>query len=131
MFSSTMVLFRTDQGAVSSSEGSMFKMLGPNALGLVVVLENLDPTNYVSYRFMYATVNSGLSFTQFIDGSGTFGSAGTLTPTGGPTPTALVTLLSTANYIELLASASGGVTLRWSILQVVPTPSTGYTSGTQ
>jgi hypothetical protein len=120
-----MILHRSFSGNVTSSEATVFTLIGPNTLGASVALENKDSLNYVSYRFQGATINTDSSYADLVNGSGNVGVSGIL----APGDQVLVTLANTNAYTRMLASSSGGARVEMGITQFSPNASTNFTSG--
>jgi len=122
-----MIQFRSGDKAVTTNESQIFVILGPNTDGTTTFLQNNDATNYISYRFQDSAVNADGSYADIAATGGNFGTSGVLTPGS----VAMVNVRSTAPFVRLLASASGGALLTFSITQSVPNTSPYFTTGIQ
>ena len=110
---------------VTSSNATLFTLLGPNVDGVVVFLENTDPLNYISYQFQGSPTNNDGDYTNLAEGSGNQGVAGVLAPGGR----AMVNIRVTNPYIRVQASSSGGALLHYTIAQFFPTSANFFTNG--
>jgi hypothetical protein len=126
-----MILHRTSQKDITGSESTVFIVLGPNADGITVYLENKDASNFIVYQFQESNVNSDSEFEDLEDADGNFGTSGTLSPSGGDNPRAMVSIRTTSPFIRLRATAAGGATLSFDLSQFVASASTYFTNGVQ
>lgn len=122
-----MILTRFTQKEVSSSENTVLTLLGPNSDGVTLFLENQSGINFIDYRFQSSENNLSDSYTNLEDGFGNFGVSGILPPNAK----AMVSIRSTAPYIRLTASSSGGSQLGISVTQFVSSQSSYFTNGVQ
>jgi hypothetical protein len=133
-----MLLDRTSTAIVTSTEAPVFTISGPNAEGQAIFLENLDTVNYISYRVQTANSNVPSAFTDLPSDSvaggvaGNYGCSGTLTPINPSVITnrVMVNVRTSASYLRLVASSSGGAQLNYGIVTIGPSTSTTFTNGT-
>src|SRR5262252_8067316 len=129
-----MLLDRTSTAVVTSTEAPVFTISGPNAEGQTIFLENLDTVNYISYRVQTANSNVPSVYVDLpsdsVEGgvAGNFGCSGVLTPVNPSVITnrVMVNVRTSASYLRLLASSSGGAQLNYGIVTIGPSTSTNY-----
>ena len=133
-----MLLTRTSTTSVSSTEAPVFTISGPNAEGQTIFFENLDTVNYISYRVQTANSNVPEAFTDLPSDSvesgvaGNYGCSGVLTPSNPSiiTNRVMINVRTSASFLRVLASSSGGAQLNYGIVTIGPSTSTTFTNGT-
>jgi hypothetical protein len=133
-----MILHRTSSAAVSSTESPLFIITGPNSEGMTFFVENLDTTNYITYRVQTASSPEDNAYADLPADqpngvvAGNFGTSGILTPlhSGSTANRVMISVRTPASYTRLLAAASGGAQVNYGItLQSSSTPN-NFTLGT-
>jgi hypothetical protein len=133
-----MLLDRFSTATITSTENPVFTVSAPNAEGLAIFLENLDTVNYISYRVQTANSNVPSAFTDLPSDSvaggvaGNFGCSGVLTPINPSVITnrVMINVRTSASFLRLLASSSGGAQVNFGIVTIGPSTSTNFTNGT-
>lgn len=133
-----MLLDRYSTATITSTEAPVFTISGPNAEGLAIFLENLDTVNYISYRVQTANSNVPSAFVDLPSDSvaggvaGNFGCSGVLTPVNPSVITnrVMINVRTSASFLRLLASSSGGALVNFGIVTICPSTSTNFTNGT-
>jgi hypothetical protein len=133
-----MILDRYSTATITSTESPVFTVSAPNAEGLAIFLENLDTVNYISYRIQVANSNVPAAFTDLpsdsVEGgvAGNFSCSGVLTPINPSiiTNRVMINVRTSASFLRLLASSSGGAQVNFGIVTVAPSTSTNFTNGT-
>src|SRR5262245_49374393 len=117
-----MILHRTSSATVASTEAPLLTITGPNSEGISFFLENLDTTNYVTYRVQTASSPEDSAYTDLPADqpngvvAGNFATTGILTPNSGSTSNrVMISVRTPASYTRILAAASGGAQLNYGI----------------
>jgi hypothetical protein len=132
-----MILHRTSSAAVSSTEAPLLTVTGPNSEGITFFLENLDTTNYVSYRTQVASSPDDASYTDLVADAtngavvGNFAVAGILTPrfAGTVSNRVMISVRTPASYTRILISSSGGAQVNYGISMQTSSAPNNFTLG--
>jgi hypothetical protein len=133
-----MILHRTSSATVTSIEAPLLTFTGPNSEGITFFLENLDTTNYVTYRVQTSASPDDSSYTDLVSDTpsgpvvGNFGTSGILTPlsSGVTSNRVMISVRTPASYTRILAAASGGAQLNYGITTQTSSAPNNFTLGT-
>lgn len=132
-----MILHRTSSAAVTSTEAPLLTVTGPNSEGITFFLENLDTTNYISYRTQVAASPDDSAFTDLVPDAtngavvGNFGVSGILTPrfAGTNSNRVMISVRTPASYTRILISSSGGAQVNYGVTMQTSSAPTNFTLG--
>jgi hypothetical protein len=139
-----MILHRTGTVTATTSLDPIFTLLSPNAGGVTIFLENLDPTNYILYSILVSTdnitFNPLVADSQIYGVNGNYNTSNILTPANGSSANqAMISVRTSFPYLQLVASASANSTvesgsyaaqLSYGITTLTPSISINFTNGT-
>src|SRR5258705_783476 len=133
-----MILHRTSSATVAATEIPLLTITGPNSEGMTFFLENLDTTNYVTYRAQRADSPEDSAYTDLVSDAtsgpvvGNFGVSGILTPLHSSTTAnrVMISVRTPAPYIRILAAASGGAQVNYGVTMQSSSASNNFTLGT-
>jgi len=132
-----MILHRTSSATVASTEAPLLTITGPNSEGMTFFLENLDTTNYVTYRVQTASSPEDSAYTDLPADqpngvvAGNFATTGILTPchSGATSNRVMISVRTPASYTRILAAASGGAVLNYGITMQTSSLPNNFTFG--
>jgi hypothetical protein len=139
-----MILHRTGTVVATTSLDPIFTLLAPNAGGVTIFLENLDPTNYILYSILTSvdnvTYTTLVADSQIYGVNGNYNTSAVLTPASTLSSSqAMISIRTAAPFLQLVASASANsvresgsfaAQLSYGITTLTPNTSINFTNGT-
>jgi len=95
---------------VVATSGTVFTLIGANAFGVALFIENTGDTNDVNYDIQESTENVDGSFSTISDDANANG-------TLGPGDVVLIRTMSSLPYIRMIADSAGGSDVKIGITQ--------------